>query len=187
MYHFYQILLISTFLPFSWLTFMIVHEFGHVSAAWLTGGHVEYVVLHPLSISMTVLSENPHPQLVAWGGPIIGSILPLLAYVMARLIRSPGLYLFRYFCGFCLVANGLYILVDGFTLSGDGMTLLNSGASRWQLILFGLIATPIGFWCWHGEGRHFGFGTANGIVQRTAAIISAFLFFLVLIIEFTLN
>ena len=61
----FQFLLIFSFIAFSWLAFMVAHEFGHVLTAWLSGGSVALVVLHPLQISWTSLSRNPHPQLVA--------------------------------------------------------------------------------------------------------------------------
>ena len=82
-----QILLIVSFIAFSWLAFMIVHEFGHALTAWLTGGSVALMVLHPLQISWTTFSPNPHPQLVAWGGAALGSLFPVAFLVIARLLR----------------------------------------------------------------------------------------------------
>jgi len=109
-----QLLLIVSFIAFSWLAFMVVHELGHAVSAWLSGGSVSLVVLHPFQISWTTFSRNPRPQLVAWGGPFWGAFLPVLFLGTARLIRSPRIYLFRFFAGFCLIANGLYMLVDSF-------------------------------------------------------------------------
>src|ERR1044071_5291458 len=106
MQRFFQLILLVSFVAFSWLEFMVVHEFGHALAAWLTGGSVALMVLHPLQISWTTFSSNPHPQLVAWGGAMLGSLIPVTFLVLARLLRSPGLYLFRFFAGFCLIANG---------------------------------------------------------------------------------
>ena len=48
MNRFFQILLISSTLAFSWLGMMAVHELGHVTHLALSGGTVEKVVLHPL-------------------------------------------------------------------------------------------------------------------------------------------
>ena len=183
MERFFQFLLIASFIALSWLSFMVVHEFGHVATAWLSGGSVSRVVLHPIQISWTAFAQNPHPQLVAWGGPVLGSLLPLGFLAAARTLRSPGLYLFRFFAGFCLVANGLYLLVDAFERGGDGGTLLRHGASQWQLCAFAALAAPIGFWLWHGLGRHFGFGAAHGSVSRGAAITSACLLAFVVAIE----
>jgi len=183
MERFFQLLLIASFIALSWLSFMIVHEFGHVATAWLSGGSVSRVVLHPIQISWTAFAWNPHPQLVAWGGPILGSLLPLSFLATARTLRSPGLYLFRFFAGFCLVANGLYLFVDAFGRGGDGGTLLLYGASRWQLLAFAALATPLGFWFWHGLGQHFGLGAAHGRVSHGASITSACLLAFVVAME----
>lgn len=59
-----QMLLILTFIAFSWLAMQVVHEFGHVLVARLTGGEVLRVALHPLIVSRTDLGENPHPLAV---------------------------------------------------------------------------------------------------------------------------
>src|SRR4051812_47119815 len=119
MQRFFQFLLIASFLALSWLSFMVVHEFGHVTTAWFSGGSVSRVFLHPMQISWTAFVRNPHPQLVAWGGPVLGSALPVIFLLAARALRSPDLYLFRFFAGFCLIANGLYLLVDAFERGGD--------------------------------------------------------------------
>jgi uncharacterized membrane protein len=179
----YQILLIASFVAFSWLSFMVVHEFGHVVSAWLSGGSVSRVVLHPMQISWTALAHNPHPRLVAWGGPILGSLFPLGLLAGAHALGLPGRYLFRFFAGFCLIANGLYLFVDAFERGGDGGTLLRHGASQWQLLVFGAIAAPFGFWLWHGLGRHFGLGVTHGKVSRGAAITSACLLAFVVAME----
>lgn len=165
---------------------MVVHEFGHIVIASLSGGSVSRVVLHPMQISWTAFTRNPHPQLVAWGGPVLGSLLPLAMLGAARRFRSPGLYLLQFFAGFCLVANGLYLLVDAFERGGDGGTLLRHGASQWQLFAFATLAAPIGFWLWHGLGQHFGLGAAHGTVNRQAAIASVCLLAFVVAMELAL-
>jgi hypothetical protein len=168
----FQILLIVSFSAFSWLAFMVVHEFGHALTAWLTGGSVCLMILHPFQISWTSYARNPHPLLVAWGGPTLGELVPVLCLIAARRLRSPGLYLFRFFAGFCLIANGLYLIVDSFGRGGDGGTLIHHGAAQWELILFGSITAPVGFWLWHGLGPHFGLGSATGRVSRGAVAVS---------------
>src|SRR5260221_3887279 len=183
---YHQVLLILSFITFSWLGFMVVHEFGHVFAAWLTGGSVSRVVLHPLQISWTALAHNPHPQIVAWGGPLFGSLAPLVFFAAARALRVPGFYLYSFFAGFCLIANGLYLIVDSFGRGGDGGTLLRHGASQWQLLLFGMLTAPAGFWLWHGIGAGFGLGVAQGRVSRAAMISSVGLLALIVIAELLL-
>ena len=174
---------------------MAVHEFGHVLAAWATGGSVARVVLHPLQISWSAFAPNPRPLLVAWSGPLLGSLLPAVAFlllralrcpVLLRALRCPGLFLVRFFAGFCLVANGLYLFIDAFTRDGDGGTLLRHGAASWELWLFAGLVTPLGFWLWHGLGPHFGLGEARGRVSHRAAFASLTLSLLIGALEMAL-
>jgi len=137
-----------------------VHELGHVIGAWWTGGEVVRVVLHPLSLSRTDVSHNLSPSVVVWAGPIVGVLLPTAAWIVASLARMPGAFVLRFFAGFCLIANGLYIGIGSFGRVGDCREMLLHGSQLWQLWLFGLITVPAGFWLWHGEGRHFGLGPA---------------------------
>src|SRR3954468_21842305 len=97
----------------------VVHEFGHVLGAHLTGARVERVVLHPLTISRTDLADNPRPLTIAWAGPVFGILAPLCVWVIAAAARMPGAFVLRFFAGFCLVANGLYIGVGSFGHVGD--------------------------------------------------------------------
>jgi hypothetical protein len=41
---FHQFILIGSLLLLSWLAMMVVHEFGHVVGAWLTGSTIAKVV-----------------------------------------------------------------------------------------------------------------------------------------------
>ncbi|MEX2114462.1 MAG: hypothetical protein WD845_14810 [Pirellulales bacterium] len=157
-----QILLIVFLLGVSWLAMMAVHEFGHVLHAKLSGGQVERVVLRPLQISRTDVSPNPHPQFVAWGGAIWGTILPLALLAVVRITARPYTYLAAFFAGFCCLANGLYLAAGSFAGVGDAGDLLRHGAARWQLWLFGVPVSILGLWLWNGLGPHVGFGPANG-------------------------
>ena len=172
-------LIVSTLLG-SWLGMQAVHELGHVAGAWLTGGRVERVVLHPLTISRTDLSLNPRPLVVVWAGPIIGVTLPVLLWGIV--CRFPVAFVVRFFAGFCLLANGLYVGVGSFDGVGDCGEMLRHGSECWHLWLFGAGTAPIGIWCWHGQGRHFGLGPASGRASRgvtigVAAICIAMLLF----------
>jgi hypothetical protein len=151
------VLIVSVVLG-SWLAMQAVHEFGHASAAWLTGGRVARVVLHPLTISRTDLADNPSPLPVVWAGPVVGVLLPLAGWAAAARLRMPGTFVPRFFAGFCLIANGAYIGVGSFDQVGDCGEMLRHGSSLWHLWLFGALAVPAGFWLWHGQGRHFGLG-----------------------------
>lgn len=182
----FQVLLAISFAAFSWLGFMVVHESGHILVGWVSGASLAHVTLHPLQVSWSAFVPNPHPQAVAWGGPVLGSLLPLALLAIARAFRAPGSYLFQFFAGFCLVANGAYMLIDTFERAGDAATLIREGAASWQIIMFGLVAAPLGFWCWHRLGHHFGLGAARGRVSRSAAIISASLLVITIAAELLL-
>lgn len=142
----------------SWLGMQAVHELGHVAAAWATGGRVERVVLHPLTISRTDLGHNPQPLIVAWSGPVVGAVLPLFAWVVATWCRLRAAFVWRFFAGFCLVANGLYVGLGSFSQVGDCGDILKNGSEPWHLWVFGLVTVPAGIWLWHAQGRHFGLG-----------------------------
>jgi hypothetical protein len=172
-----QVLLIVTFIGFSWLGMQVVHETGHVLVARLTGGEVIKVALHPLIVSRTDLGQNPHPLAVVWAGPLIGSGLPLMVFALAAAFRWPGLSLFRFFAGFCLIANGVYIGIGWLLADGaDPWVMTENGSPVWVLVAFGLLATPLGLYHWHRQGPHFGLGEAKGNVSMRAAITSAALF-----------
>jgi hypothetical protein len=164
-----QLVLIVSTLIASWLGLQVVHEFGHVLGAWMTGGIVRLVALNPFSISRTELSYNPHPLVVVWAGPVVGVALPLLFWAVAKMSRLSGSFVLRFFAGFCLIANGLYIGVGSFNHIGDCGEMLRHGSQLWQLRLFGLFTAPVGVWLWHGQGRSFGLGVAGGEVNRRVA------------------
>jgi len=180
-----QMILIGTLIPFCWLAMQVVHELGHVLLAWATKAEVTKVALHPLIVSRTDLAANPHPLAVVWGGPLLGSLLPLLAFATASLCRAPGIYLFRFFAGFCLVANGVYIGTGWLFANGaDPGVMIEHGSPTWLLVAFGLLTFPAGLYLWHRQGRHFGLAEANGNVSNLAAAISAAL--LVVLVAFEL-
>jgi hypothetical protein len=179
----WQTLLIATFIPLCWLMMQVVHEFGHMSVAWATGGRVEKVFLHPLTISQTLTADSAHPAAVKWGGPLVGVALPLAIWAVFKLARWKWVYLAQFFAGFCLMANGSYLAADSFVLGGDAGDLIRMGSPRWPFWLFGAIAVPLGLFLWNGLGPSFGRGEAKGIVGRRAAICSAAALAVVVIIE----
>jgi hypothetical protein len=137
----------------SWLAMMIVHEFGHVLHAWASGGRVARLVLHPLAFSRTDLRVNPHPGLVAWGGVVWGSLLPVAAWGIARRRRRGNLA--RFWAGFCLIANGAYLAAGAVAPVGDVEDLLRIGTPRWIVIGVGLPLVAAGLALWNGAGRRF--------------------------------
>jgi hypothetical protein len=179
----FQVLLILSILLLSWLGMMIVHEFGHVLAAWLSGGAVAKVALHPLQFSHTDLALNPHPLFVAWGGAAIGTVLPLCLLWISKMKRFLVFYLFQFFAGFCLVANGVYLGAASFSKAADAGDLMRYGTPQWTLILFGIVTVPLGIFLWNGLGSHFGLGAASGQVSHRAAMGTFVLLIVVIVIE----
>jgi hypothetical protein len=151
----------------SWLGMQTVHELGHVLGAWLTGGQVTRVVLWPLGFSRTDVGNNMRPLVVAWAGPIVGIVLPLLLWAIAWAIRMPGAFVLRFFAGFCCIANGLYIGLGSFGRVGDCNEMLRYGSVSWQLWLFGAVTAPLGLALWHRQGALFGLGAPEGRVSPT--------------------
>ncbi len=183
-----QLILIGAVIGFSWLGMQAVHELGHVIGARATGGQVTHVALHPLIISRTDVGANPHPLIEVWAGPVLGSVLPLLAFIVAARLRAPILCLFRFFAGFCLVANGVYIGLGWFDrlrneIAADSLVMVINGSPPFTLALFGVVTVPIGLFLWHRQGRHFGLSGANGRVSPAAVIASVVLFVGIAVIE----
>lgn len=160
-----SVLIVST-LGASWLGMQAIHELGHVIGAFVSGGIVERVVLHPLTISRTDLSQNPHALLVVWAGPLLGCLLPVLLWQITRWSQWSQTFLLRFFAGFCLLANGLYIGIGSFDRVGDCGEMLRHGSPIWLLWGFGAVTAPVGLWLWHGQGSQFGWG--GGVIAPGA-------------------
>lgn len=165
----HQALLVASTLIFSWLAMQAVHESGHVLHALFSGGTVTKVLLHPLEISRTDVSPNPHPQFVAWGGPIWGAVLPVIAWGGVQWAKTRRAWLIRCFAGFCLVANGAYLSGGSIFPVGDADVLLREGAPRWALAAFGIVAAGAGLSLWNGLGPYFGLSRSSPEIDRKAA------------------
>ncbi|MCG8584657.1 MAG: M50 family metallopeptidase [Pirellulales bacterium] len=152
MQRFHQALFLLSILGWSWFGMMAIHELGHVLGAFLTGGTVERVVLHPLTISRTDVAPNPHPAVVVWLGPLLGCLLPLLLLttVPRRLALVRNIAMF--FAGFCLIANGSYISIGAFDRVGDCGEMLRTGTPLWVMLVFGGVTVPLGLYLWHRLG-----------------------------------
>ncbi len=178
--------LIFSFLLFSWLAMQAVHESGHCLTAFMTGAKLERLALHPLAISRTDVSGGACPVVVACAGPLLGVAFPLLVWLGAELLRLPLVFLFRFFAGFCLVANGVYIGAGGFLEGGasDPGALLRLGAPLWLLIIFGVACLIGGLRLWHGQAGHFGIGPSRREVGALAVAVSVLALLLTLSLEF---
>ena len=182
MKRFHQVILIASTFVASWLGMQMVHECGHVLGAWATDGVVKQVVLHPLTISRTDVEPNPKPLSVVWAGPIFGVLFPLALWGVVTSLHVPGSFVFRFFAGFCLIANGAYIAFGSLGRIGDCQEMLRHGSPVWQLWLFGAIAIPLGFCLWHRQGTAFGLGCANGKVDHRVAYATVFIAILLIAI-----
>lgn len=177
MVRFYQLLFFVSLTLISWLAMMGIHELGHVIAAALTGGSVTRVVLHPLMISRTDLSENPYPAIVVWAGPLLGVFIPFVLWLIVHKLRWSQTQLVQFFAGFCLIANGAYIAGGSWEGIGDCGVMLHSGTPLWVMWVFGLLTIPTGFFLWHQ------LGSLQELIQKPERISarSAWTIFVVLI------
>jgi hypothetical protein len=165
-----------------WLLMQAVHEAGHVLGASLTGGRVTNVVLHPLAISRTDVSPNPQPRVEVWAGPIVGVVLPLAMWLVARHWWKPVAPWLRFFAGFCLIANGCYLGYGVVEPIGDAEELRRLGVPAWMLGLFAAATIPLGLRLWHGLGPEFGWGPqGQPVTWRRAGIASAALIIVVVL------
>jgi hypothetical protein len=99
----------------------------------------------------------------------VGVLLSTIIWLMAAVLRMPGSFVLRFFAGFCLFANGLYIGLGSFGRVGDCGEMLRHGSAMWQLWLFGMATAPSGLFLWHGQGRHFGIRSASEPIDNRVA------------------
>jgi hypothetical protein len=182
-----RLLLAGLLLPLCWLGMMVIHEAGHVAGALLTGGRVVAVVLHPLAISRTDVAPNPHPNVVAWSGPVAGVVLPIGLWQLLVALKRRAAYLLRFFAGFCLVANGLYLGIGSFDRIGDAGDLLRSGSAMWQLWLCGVVSAGSGFALWNRQAAHFGSGPDAVQVERSDVAGTGAVLLAIVALELMLN
>lgn len=135
----------------SWLLMMATHELGHILAAWITGGQVVKVVLHPLAISRTDVSPNPFPTFVIATGPIVGCIIPLFLWGAAAALKWQYASLLRFFSGFAFAANGAYLVSVVIMPAGDTQELLTLGVPMWMIALPGFVGFVSGLMLWHRQ------------------------------------
>jgi len=166
---------------------MAVHELGHVLAAWMVGAKVERVVLHPFSFSRTDVAANDSSRFITWMGPIVGVALPLLMWITAAACRTTFAFLFRFFAGFCLMANGAYIGFGWSDVGGDASDLRAMGESEILMTVIGTLACLIGLALWNRLASQFGYGKNAKVVQSRVAIGTCATFIALLAIGWTIS
>jgi len=147
-----HVLQLVALVTISWYGTMALHEAGHCAGARLSGGAVETVDIPLLGFSQTHYTDNPHPLLTTWAGPVGGALVALALFRITKAIHGLARHAILFFAGFSLIANGLYIGLGGLDEVGDCSDLLRNGASLWQLIGFGIASTATGFYAWHCMG-----------------------------------
>lgn len=152
MQRFHQLLFSVSLVTLSWLAMMGIHEAGHVLGALATGGRVDAVVLHPFRISRTDVAPNPHPGVVVWLGPLAGCLLPLAAFFITPKRAFMPRAILRFFAGFCLISNGVYIAIGARFRVGDCGEMLRTGTPPWVMLAFGAVTIPLGLYLWHTLG-----------------------------------
>jgi len=164
-----QFIFVVSLLALSWFGMMAVHEMGHVLGALVSGGNVERVVLHPLTISRTDVAPNPNPLTVVWLGPMLGCVLPLVAVMLVPKQFTFARRTAMFFAGFCLLANGAYIAAGSIDKVGDCGEMLKHGSPLWTLLLFGATTIPAGLYLWHRIGSAQEFLVNPGLVDAKTA------------------
>ena len=183
----HQVVLAFSIVALSWHGMLATHEFGHVSGAWFTGGHVQRVVLHPLAISQTEVLPNPHPAVVVWCGPIAGCLLPFGTWLCLKTRNRMLSGLLQFFAGFCLIANGAYLALGVFDHVGDCGEMLRTGTPAWVLIAFGVVTIPAGLLLWHKLGSPRRFLAKTSYVSTRTAWASFTLLTAYWLLTFTLS
>lgn len=187
MRRFHQLLFVPSLLALCWLTMMAVHELGHVIGGVATGGRVQRVTLRPLTISRTDVSPNPHPAIVAWLGPILGCVFPVVGWLLIPRRLTIASHLALFFAGFCLLANGAYIAFGSFARVGDCGEMLRAGSPFWTLIAFGAFTLPLGLCVWHFLGFPKQFLYNPSVIPSRTAYLVLFLLLGIVLAEFAFS
>jgi hypothetical protein len=109
--------------------------------------------------------------------------LPLGGLLVVRRLGRRYTFLAAFFAGFCLIANGAYLAGGAWINAGDAADLLHLGASRWQLLAFGLPAIAVGLMLLNGLGPNFGLAQPHGLVDRQAAVVAAAACIFILLVD----
>lgn len=123
-----------------WLAMMLTHEFGHVLAAWATGGTLVSVNLYPGQLSSTLVQPSPRPSVVLWSGVLSGWLVPTALAGAARQSPPPIRAASACWAAFCLLAGGLYLAIGG------GQRLTDTGqlkAAGWPLGLLVAVGAAV--------------------------------------------
>ncbi|QDV25459.1 hypothetical protein [Aureliella helgolandensis] len=125
----------------AWCTMTTLHEFGHIVSGWACGGTLQSVSLVPWSLPYSIFEPDPWPLFTLWGGPIVGSLLPVM---LALIVRQPWSAFIAYFC---LLSNGAYLATAWMTGDRylDTTKLLDHGAPPLAIAAFCGLTISVGY------------------------------------------
>jgi hypothetical protein len=125
----------------SWCGMVTTHEAGHIIGGWLTGARLIQADLRPWALPYTMFDPNPMPLVTMWSGPVLGSLMPLLA---AMAIRHPVGWFNAWFC---VLANGAYLALAWLTGDQylDTTQLLVLGGSPLSIATFCIVTIAAGY------------------------------------------
>jgi hypothetical protein len=135
----------------AWYAMEAVHELGHVIGA---GGRVAAVHIPLVGFSMTEYEDGIGTVRSIACGPALGATMPLILLLAPR--RRLAGRIARFFAGFCLVANGAYMLAGAYMNEGDAGDLIGFGVTRVSIMVPALLALGLGLWVLHRNGRWAG-------------------------------
>ena len=127
------------------IAMMLVHELGHVAAAWATGGVVRSLELRPGKLSHTLVAPNPSPSVVLWGGFVVGWLAPGAVAVATRRVNGVLGPTIRAWAAFCLLAGGSYLAVGAGERLTDTGQMLRVGWPLWSLVAIGGGVAIVGY------------------------------------------
>jgi hypothetical protein len=125
----------------SWCVMTFTHESGHLVCGWACGGTLRHADLLPWHLPHSHFDPDPRPLITAWGGPILGALVPLL---IALLVRRDWVWFVAYFC---ILANGAYLAAAW--VSGerylDTARLLAHGAHPVTIAAYCVVTIGVGY------------------------------------------
>jgi hypothetical protein len=126
----------------SWFAMLYSHELGHIVCGYACGGRLHSADLLPWHLPYSMFEPDPFPLITLWGGPLVGTVAPL---VLAMLVRRSWLW---FIATFCLLANGMYIAVAWW--SGDSFLdttkLLAHGAHPATIAVYCIVTIGAGYY-----------------------------------------
>ncbi len=112
-----------------------LHELGHACAAWLTGGGVRAIIIHPFGWNWTqyVFGSISNYEFATWGGIGFGVAFAAAISLLALLKRSPWLQPLHMLGPVALAMNGVYYATSLIKPVGDPVSLIRYGHSQYLM------------------------------------------------------